>query len=153
MPTASRNPTPIRRKLRHRGPAHPAATALGLGVLMSLALARAAAKAEAPFEGRYHGRGEGRLDLQVFEFGDGSRNHFVVAGTAIPDQCTGELRGLAKPAGPGALELTRKDSGADEVCTLTLRFGSDCKRVRMEERGCGDFHGPACAFDDALTRR
>lgn len=129
----------------------PATAALRLAVL--LALVPAPVRAESPFEGRYQGRGEGRLDLQVFEFGDGSGSHFVVAGTAIPEQCTGALRGLAKPAGPGALMLTSKDSGSDEVCTLTLRFGPDRKRVRMEERGCGDFHGTSCAFDGALTRR
>lgn len=153
MNSASQHPTATHSTLRLHRPAHPATPALRLGALALLALTAAPARAESPFEGRYQGRGEGQLDLQVFEFGDGSGSHFVVAGTAIPDQCTGELRGLAKPAGPGALALTRKDSGSDETCTLTLRFGPDHKRVRMEERGCSDFHGPACAFDGALTRR
>lgn len=153
MPSPSRRPTPIRRTTRHNRRVHPITTALRLGVLMALALATASARAEPPFEGRYQGSGEGRLDLQVFEFGDGSGSHFVVAGTEIPEQCTGELRGLAKPAGPGALVLTRKDRGLDDTCTLTLRFGPDRRRVRMEERGCGDFHGTSCAFDGALTRR
>lgn len=120
---------------------------------MLLALAAAPARAESPFEGRYQGRGEGRLNLQVFELGDGSGAHFVVAGTAIPNACTGELRGLAKPGGSGALVLIRRESGSEEVCALTLRFGPDRKRVQMEERDCGDFHGTSCAFDGALTRR
>ena len=88
----------------------------------------------------------------MFEFGDCSGAHFVVVGTAIPDQCTGELRGLAKPGDPGALMLTRKDKGSDETCTLTLRFSRDRKRVRIEERRCGNFHGTSCAFGGALTR-
>lgn len=153
MPSPSRHPTPIRRTLRRRGPAHLVTTALRLGLLISLGLAAEPVRAGSPFDGRYQGRGEGRLDLQVFEFGDGSGSHFVVANTAIPDQCTGELRGLAKAAGPGALALTHKDSGSDETCTLTLRFGPERRRVRMEERGCSDFHGSACAFDGTLTRR
>lgn len=151
MPYTSRHTTVACSMSRFRRLSHPATPALRLAML--LALAAAPARAESPLEGRYQGRGEGRLDLQVFELGDGSGSYFVVAGTAIPEQCTGELRGLAKPAGPGALALTRKDSGSDEVCTLTLRFGPDRKRVRMEERGCGDFHGTSCAFDGALTRR
>ncbi|TXN82707.1 hypothetical protein [Methylobacterium sp. WL8] len=122
-------------------------------MLIALALVAPPARADSPFEGRYQGRGEGRLDLQVFELGDGSGAHFVVASTALPNECTGELRGLAKPGGPGALVLTRKETGSEEVCTLTLRFGSDRKRVRAEEQGCGDFHGTSCAFNGALTRR
>ncbi len=48
--------------------------------------------------------------------------------------------------------LTRKDKGSDETCTLTLRFSPDRKRVRIEERRCGNFHGTSCAFGGALTR-
>lgn len=129
----------------------PATAALRLAVL--LALVPAPVRAEAPLEGRYQGRGEGRLDLQVFELRDGSGAHFIVAGTAIPNECTGELRGLARPSGQGALVLTRKENGSEEACTLTLRFGPDRKRVRMEEQGCSDFHGTSCAFGGALTRR
>ena len=150
MSCASRHPSVIQRTPRHRRLAHLVTIAPRFGILMSLAFATVPAQAVSPFEGRYKGRGEGRLDLQVFELGDGSGAHFVVAGTAIPDQCTGELRGLAKPGGPGALMLTRKDKGSDETCTLTLRFGPDRKRV--QERRCGDFHGTSCAFDGALTR-
>lgn len=121
--------------------------------MLALTLAAAPAHADSPFEGRYQGRGDGRLDLHVFEFGDGSGAHFVIAETAIPNECTGELRGLAKPGRAGALVLTRKEKGSDEACTLTLRFGPDRKRVRVEEQGCGDFHGASCAFGGALARR
>ncbi|GJE41587.1 hypothetical protein [Methylobacterium soli] len=146
-------PAPSRSTPRLRGQAHPAAIALRLGALLTFLLAAAPAHADSPFEGRYQGRGDGRLDLQVFDLGDGSGAHFVVAGTAVPNECTGELRGLAKPSGQGSLVLTRKESGSEEACTLTLRFGPDRKRARMEEQGCGDFHGTSCAFDGALTRR
>lgn len=137
---------------RSRGHAHPGTIALRIGTLLAFALA-APAWADSSFEGRYQGRGDGRLDLRVFEFGDGSGAHFVIVETAIPNECTGELRGLAKPGGMGALVLTRKEKGADEACNLILRFGSDRKRVRVEEQGCGDFHGTSCAFGGTLTRR
>lgn len=154
MSRQPRHPIPIRRAPFLCGRADPITTALGLGVLLSLTLATAPAQAAgSPFEGRYQGRGEGRLDLQVFDLGDGSGTHFVVANTAMLNQCTGELRGLAKPGGPRALILTRKESGSEDVCTLSLRFGSDRKRVQIEEQGCGDFHGTSCAFDGVLTRR
>ncbi|KOX53561.1 hypothetical protein ADL19_15825 [Streptomyces purpurogeneiscleroticus] len=150
-PTAS--PAPSRRTPRLHEQAHPAATALRIGALLTLVLAATPAPAGSPFEGRYQGRGDGRVDLQVFDLGDGSGVHFVVAGTAVPNECTGELRGLANRGGQWGLVLTRKESGSEEACTLTLRFGSDRKRVRVEEQGCGDFHGTSCAFGGDLTRR
>ena len=153
MSSPCRHPAPNRRMLHLRGRVHPVAAALRLGALLALTLAAAPARADSPFEGRYQGRGEGRLGLQVFELGDGSGAHFVIAGTAIPNECTGELRGLAKPSGSGTLVLTRKEKGSEEACTLTLRLGPNAKRVRMEEQGCGDFHETSCAFDGALTRR
>ncbi|MCY1644016.1 hypothetical protein [Methylorubrum sp. SL192] len=153
MSLSARQPTSIGRRPRVRRHMHAATTALRFGVLVALAVTAMPAHADSPFEGHYQGRGEGRLDLQVFELGDGSGTHFVVAETAIPNECTGELRGLAKPGGAGVLTLNRKGSGSEEICALTLRFGSDRKRVRMEEQGCGDFHGTSCAFAGALTRR
>lgn len=153
MSSPFRHPAPNRRMPHLRGRVHPVAAALRLGALLAFTLAAAPSRAESPFEGRYQGRGEGRLDLQVFELGDGSGTHFVIAGTAIPNECTGELRGLTKPAGARALVLTNKEKGSEEACTLTLRFDPDRKRVRMEEQGCGDFHGTSCAFGGALTRR
>lgn len=129
MSTASRHPNPIRRTHRHRDPAAPALTAFRLGMLLSLALAAAPARAEAPLEDRYQGRGDGRVDLQMFEFGDGSGARFVITGTAIPNECTGELRGLAKTGSAGALVLSLKDKGSDEACTLpcaSARTASAC---------------------------
>ncbi|WP_298951127.1 hypothetical protein [uncultured Methylobacterium sp.] len=144
---------PSRSASRLRQQTHTTAIALRLGALLTLVLIAAPVHAESPFEGRYQGRGEGRLNLQVFNLGDGSGTHFVVAETAIPNECTGELRGLAKSGGAGVLLLTRKVSDSEKICTLTLRLSSDRKRVRMEEKNCGDFHGTSCAFDGAMTRR
>ncbi|KQP07884.1 hypothetical protein ASF28_12350 [Methylobacterium sp. Leaf99] len=122
-------------------------------MLLTFALVAASAHAESTFEGRYQGRGDGRLNLQVFDLGDGRGAYFVVADTAIPNECTGELRGLAITNGVGALVLTRKKKGSEEACILTLRFGPVRKRVRIEEHGCDGFHGTSCAFIGALTRR
>ncbi|MDP4006320.1 hypothetical protein [Methylobacterium sp. NEAU K] len=150
-PFPSAAPSCCTPRLREQAP--PTATALRLGALLTLVLAAALTHAESPFEKRYQGRGDGRLDFQLFELGDGSGAHFVVADTAIPNECTGEPRGLATPGGPRALVLTRKPSGSEEACTLRLRFGPNAERVRAEEQGCGDFHGASCAFGGALTRR
>ncbi|GJD91399.1 hypothetical protein BHAOGJBA_4947 [Methylobacterium hispanicum] len=122
-----------------------------LSVLM--ALAGAPASAASPFEGRYQGRGEGQLALQVFALDDGSDAHFVLAETALMNQCTGDLRGLARPSGPMTLVLRKTEPGAEETCTLTLRFSADRARARMEERDCSTYHGAACAFDGSLKRR
>jgi hypothetical protein len=113
------------------------------------------ALAESKLEGRFKRRGEGRVDLQVFALGTKGPDdeHFVVAGTAIPSECTGELCGLAEPGGTGVLVLTLKEKGLEEACILTLRYGPDRKRVRVEEQGCSDFHGTSCALGGALIRR
>lgn len=122
-----------------------------LGAL--IALVGAPASAVSPFEGRYQGRGEGQLALQVFALGDGSDTYFVLAETALMNQCTGDLRGLARPSGPMTLVLRKTEPSAEEACTLTLRFSADRARVRMEEKDCSDYHGAACAFDGSLKRR
>ncbi|CAO4132636.1 hypothetical protein [Methylorubrum extorquens] len=153
MLLSARQSTSIGRRPRVRRQMHATRTVLRLGVLVALTVTAMPAQADSPFEGRYQGRGEGLLNLLVFELGDGSGTHFVVAEMAIPNECTGELRGLAKSGSAGVLVLSRKGSDSEEICTLTLRFGSDRKRVRMEEQGCGDFHGTSCAFAGALTRR
>ncbi len=126
-------------------------SALVLGLLITLAGAPAFAASQ--FEGRYQGRGEDQLALQVFALDDGSDAHFVLAETALPNQCTGDLRGLARPSGPMTLVLRKTEPGAEEACTLTLRFSVDHARVRMEETGCSYYHGAACAFEGSLRRR
>lgn len=146
MPQPSTAPLPVRSV-----PFQRRTSALVLGVL--IALVGAPAFAASPFEGRYQGRGEGQLALQVFALDDGSDTHFVLAETALPNQCTGDLRGLARPSGPMTLVLRKTEPGAEETCTLTLRFSADRARVRMEEKDCSTYHGTACAFDGSLKRR
>ena len=146
MPHPSTAPLPVR-SARFQ----PRTSTVALGAL--IALAGAPALAASPFEGRYQGRGEGQLALQVFALDDGSDAHFVLAETALMNQCTGDLRGLARPSGPMTLVLRKTEPGAEEACTLTLRFSADRARVRLEERGCSTYHGATCAFDGSLKRR
>ena len=134
---------PVRSQLR--------TSAIILSVLSTLA--SSPAFAASPFEGRYQRRGEGQLALQVFKLDDGSDAHFVLAETALMNQCTGDLRGLARPSGPMTLVLRKMEPGAEETCTLILRFSADHAWVRMEEKGCSYYHGAACAFDGSLKRR
>ncbi|MEA1835138.1 hypothetical protein U8607_23920 [Methylobacterium durans] len=124
-----------------------------LAVALLIALSTESALAISPFEGRYHGPGEGRLDLQMYKLGDGSDIHFVIAETTIPNECSGEVRGLAMASGQGTFVLRQKDKDGDEVCTLTLRFSPDGKRVRMTQQDCGNFHGASCDFVGTLKRR
>lgn len=134
---------PVRSQLR--------TSAIILSVLSTLA--GAPAFAASPFEGRYQGRGEGQLSLQVFKLDDGSEAHFVLAETARANQCTGDLRGLARPSGPTTLVLHKTDPDAEESCRLTLRFSPDHTQVRMEATSCSNYHGMACAFDGSPKRR
>ena len=150
---SARQPTSIGRRPRVRRYMHATTTALRLGVVIALTVTAMPAQADPPFEGRYQGRGEGRLSLKVFEARDGTDTHFEIAETAVPNVCTGELIGIGRRSGPSTLVSSHKASDSEEVCTLTLRFGSNSKRVQMEEQGCGDFHGTSCAFVGALTRR
>lgn len=151
MPDLSRHPTAIGRMPRLCRQAHPVTIALQLGVVLTLAAAPA--HADSPFEGRYQGRGEGRLTLKVSARGTAgsSAGYTVDAFTGIPNACSGTISGVARRVDSDTLRLSMK--GDETVCEITLRFASDRKRVSMEEQGCSDFHGPACAFDGALTRR
>lgn len=153
MSLSARQPTSIGHRPRVRRHMHAATTALWLGVLVALAVTAMPAQADSPFEGRYQGRGEGRFSLKVFEARDGTDAHFVIAETAVPNVCTGEFTGIGRRCGPSTLVSSHKASDSEEVCTLALRFGSDRKSVRMEEQGCGDFHGASCAFAGGLIRR
>lgn len=124
------------------------------GLLVLVPLLTAPALAEPTFEGRFKGRGEGALDLQVFALGaDKPGEHLVIAETAIPNACTGEVRGVARRQGPGVLRLRKATDEPGQFCEITLRYGPDGKRVAMSAEGCGDFHGTACDFVGTLTRR
>ncbi|MBY0251304.1 MAG: hypothetical protein K2X54_07970 [Methylobacterium organophilum] len=111
--------------------------------------------AQTPLEGRFQGRGEGRLDLQVYALStDRPENeHLVIAETAIPNTCTGEVRGLARREGARVLRLRKPSSEPDQVCEVTLRYSTDGQRVAMSAERCGDFHGTLCDFAGSLKRR
>jgi hypothetical protein len=147
MPCPSHRPAPSHPTPHLRGRTRFAAATL------LLALAAAPARAEAPFEGRYQGRGEGRLSLTVSSRGGAGpgATHTIDAFTGIPNACSGTISGVARRVDADTLRLSVK--GDEAVCEITLRFGPDRKRVRMDEQECGNFHGPACAFDGTLTRR
>ncbi|RVU14180.1 hypothetical protein [Methylobacterium oryzihabitans] len=147
----SNRPISIRRMPHLHRLAHPTSTLLSLGMLF--AISAAPAQANPSFEGRYQGRGEGRLTLKVSPRGKaGSAPTYAVdAFTGIPNACSGTVSGVARQIDTNTLRLSLP--GDEAACEITLRFGTDRKRVRMEEQGCSDFHGPACAFDGALTRR
>ncbi|AMB47580.1 hypothetical protein [Methylobacterium sp. AMS5] len=129
----------------------PTSTLLSLSMLLAVAVAPA--QANPSFEGRYQGRGEGRLTLKVSPHGKAgsTATYSIDAFTGIPNACSGTVSGVADRIDANTLRLSLK--GEEAACEITLRFGADRKRVRMDEQGCGDFHGPACAFEGALTRR
>lgn len=127
-----------------------AAALIGLAaMLVSPALA------ESKLEGRFQGRGEGRLDLQVFALGTEGPDdeHLVIAGTAIPNECTGEVRGVSRKVSTGTLRLRKKTDEPDQVCEVTLRYSPDFTRVEMTAERCSDFHGTFCDFVGSLKRR
>lgn len=109
-------------------PARPASSKARMLKLIVLATFLASpAIGQTPLEGRFQGRGEGRLDLQVYALStDGPENeHFVIAETAIPNTCTGEVRGIARRQGARVLRLRKPSSEPDQVCEVTLRYSPD----------------------------
>ena len=125
-------------------------------VLVGLAAMLASpALAESKLEGRFKGRGEGRLDLQVFALGTEGPDdeHLVIAGTGIPNECTGEVRGVARTVSTGTLRLRRKTDEPEQICEITLRYSPDFTRVEMTAERCSDFHGTSCDFVGSLKRR
>lgn len=126
-----------------------------LELIILATLLTSPALAQTPLEGRFQGRGEGRLDLQVYALStDGPGDeHLVIAETAIPNACTGEVRGVAHRQGAGVLRLRKPSSEPDQVCEVTLRYSPDGQRAAMSAEQCGDFHGTSCDFVGSLKRR
>ena len=125
------------------------------GALLLPLLAASPVLAVSPFEGRFQGRGEGKLSLQVFalDLAGSSDQHLVIAETTIPNECTGEVRGLAGKVSAGMLRLRKQGADAEAACEITLRYAPDHGRVEMTADGCDDFHGTSCDFVGTLKRR
>lgn len=123
-------------------------------VLLLLA-ATAPAVDASPFEGRFRGRGEGRLTLQVSacDRESGQGRCFVHAATAIPNVCTGEVSGPAEQVGTQMLYLRKVVEGAEASCEVTLRRIPDHGRIEMHAEGCNDFRGTSCDFVFNVKRR
>lgn len=126
-----------------------------LGLIVLATLLASPAYAQSPLEGRFQGRGEGKLDLQVYALStDGPGDeHLVIAATAIPNECSGEVRGVASRQGAGVLRLSKRSGETNQVCEVTLRYSPDGKHVAMTAERCGDFHGTSCDFVGSLKRR
>ena len=123
--------------------------------LLALLCVAEPAHSEPRLEGRYQGRGEGLLTLRVADVStDLNRpEYYVTADTAVPNECTGSVGGLAALINPGTLRLRRKDEGSEETCEVTLRFSPDRSRVTMSAQSCSHFRGMSCDFAGALKRR
>ncbi|WP_019904150.1 hypothetical protein [Methylobacterium sp. 77] len=113
------------------------------------------AYADLRLEGRFHGRGDGRLELQVLALDRDDQNgaYLVIADTAILNQCTGEVRGTAKKLDASTLRLRAKTDDPNEFCEITVRYNSDRSRVQVTSENCNHFHGPSCDFGGILKRR
>ena len=101
------------------------------------------ALADSRMEGRFQGRGEGQLALSVFAMGldNPDAGYFVLAETSVRNECSGDLRGIARRVNDTTLRLTRKPEDAEESCELTLRFSADRSLVQMTAKSCSGFHG------------
>ena len=132
----------------------PMVLARSSAVLLLLA-ATVPAVAASPFEGRFRGRGEGRLTLQVSACNreSGQDRCIVDAATAVPSVCTGEVSGPAQQVGTQMLRLRKVAEGAVAACEVTLRYSPDHGRIEMHAEGCNDFRGTSCDFVGNLKRR
>lgn len=113
------------------------------------------AYADLRLEGRFQGRGDGRLELRVLALNtEGeSGSYLVIADTAIPNQCTGEVRGTARKQDASTLHLRVKADDPNEFCEITVRYNGDRSRVQVTSENCDHFHGPSCDFGGTLKRR
>ena len=129
---------------------------LNMATLAALAcLIAGPAFADLRMEGRFQGRGEGKLGLNVFVLnpGDPKTGYFVQADTSVPNVCSGDLRGTARQIDETTLRLTSTPEDGEEACELTLRFSPDRNRVTMTSKSCSNFHGASCDFVGRLRRR
>ncbi|KQP48918.1 hypothetical protein ASG40_20095 [Methylobacterium sp. Leaf399] len=113
------------------------------------------AQSEPRLEGRFQGRGEGLLTLRVADVSTEPNRpeYYVTTDTAVPNECTGSVGGLATLINPGTLRLRQKGEGSEQTCEVTLRFSPDRSRVTMSAQNCSDYHGMSCDFAGALKRR
>ncbi|MCJ2132391.1 hypothetical protein [Methylobacterium sp. E-045] len=126
---------------------------IGLAAIASLLASNA--YADLRLEGRFQGRGDGRLEVQVHALDTEGESgaYLVIADTAIPNQCTGEVRGTARKLDASTLRLRAKTDDPNEFCEITLRYNGDRSRVLVTSENCDHFHGPSCDFGGALKRR
>ncbi|GJE19297.1 hypothetical protein [Methylobacterium marchantiae] len=126
-----------------------------IGLAAIGALLTSTAYADLRLEGRFQGRGDGRLELRVLALNtDGdSGAYLVIADTAIPNQCTGEVRGTARKLDTSTLRLRAKTDDPNEFCEITVRYSGDRSRVQVTSENCDHFHGPSCDFGGTLKRR
>ncbi|KQP02589.1 hypothetical protein [Methylobacterium sp. Leaf93] len=113
------------------------------------------AYADLRLEGRFQGRGDGRLELQVLvvDRDDENSAYLVIADTAILNQCTGEVRGTARKLDASTLRLRVKADDPNEFCEITVRYNGERSRVQITSENCDHFHGPSCDFGGTLKRR
>ena len=126
---------------------------IGLAAIASLLASDA--YADLKLEGRFQGRGDRRLELQVLALDtDGeSGAYLVIADTALLNQCTGEVRGTARKLDASTLRLRVKADDPNEFCEITVRYSGDRTRVQVTSENCDHFHGPSCDFGGTLKRR
>lgn len=126
---------------------------IGLAAMGSLLTSDA--HADLRLEGRFQGRGDGRLELQVLALNTEGESgaYLVIADTAILNQCTGEVRGPARKLDASTLRLRVKADDPNEFCEITVRYNGDRSRVQVTSENCDHFHGPSCDFGGTLKRR
>lgn len=109
------------------------------------------AAAAAP-QGKYTGKGEGNLTLQIGAPQNGKLpvTLSTTAATAGGGRCGGTLKGLGTLNGDTLAVVA--DSGG-ERCEVTLKFSSKASRAEIEEGGgCMSLHGAACGFSGTVSK-
>lgn len=118
-------------------------------IASAMAFGAVPALAQAPLEGRYAGRGEGKLTATL-KRAKGAPDRYEVVLRTQARNCGGDVSGRAVLEG-GVLTLRAK-TNEPKGCTVRMQAASGTLKVE-EGEGCLSFHGVSCGFSGTLKRR
>lgn len=100
----------------------------------------------------YEGRGEAwslSLNTRPHEAENGSIRADIVVGS---EGCSGSFTGTGKIDG-NVVSLRPREAGNDEICSVTLAFSENGRKVNMKEVDCHQAHGRMCELSGSLKRK
>lgn len=100
----------------------------------------------------YEGTGEAwslSLKTRPHEVDNGTIRADIVVGS---EGCSGSFTGTGKIDG-NVVSLRPIETENDEICSVTLGFSENGRKVNMKEVDCHHAHGRMCEFSGSLKRK